>query len=76
MIDSETEHIELYGSEDSESEKENNNKEKDDKVPTNLLVPKFDNSLSILEIQHSENNGSIDHPEIITPPPESFIFIS
>ena len=76
MIDSETELIELHGSEDSESEKEDNNKEKDDKIPTNLFVRKFDNSLSILEILHSENNRSIDHSEIITPPPESFIFFS
>jgi hypothetical protein len=76
MMDSETELIELYGSEDTDSEKDDNNKEKDDKVRMDFFIPEFDILISTAKIIHSEKILSINHPDIITPPPELSFFMS
>ncbi len=73
MIDSDTEFVELNTSEDSESEEENEVKDKSrtNSFPLKSIVYIFNvNSFCF------ENFKSLHHPDVTTPPPKFFIFSS
>ena len=76
MIDSKSELIELSNSEKSETEKEIDKKEKDDKLRNHLYTTKFDVSISKERTSHFKDFPSIHPLEIILPPPEHFYILS
>lgn len=76
MIDSKSELIELSNSEKSETEKEIDKKEKDDKLRNHLYTTKFDVSISEVRTSHFKDFPSIHPLEIILPPPEHLYILS
>ena len=76
MIDSKSELIELSNSEKSETEKEIDKKEKDDKLRNHLYTTKFDVSISKVRTSHFKDFPSIHPLEIILPPPEHLYILS
>lgn len=71
MIDSETEFVELNTSEDSESERENEKKDKNRYNP--FAYNSINNSFN-LDSFCFKNFKSLHHPDVTTPPPKYFIF--
>jgi len=72
IINSESELIELSSFEGTDLEEEDFKKEKSDTFRMNFDVPKF-GVLKSEHFLHLEDVPSIHHPEIVTPPPESFL---
>lgn len=75
MIDSDLKLIELCCCDESESGEEDNKKEKADKYRMGLYTARFGIGQKVINILHSEGFRSLHHPEITTPPPESFFLL-
>ena len=73
IVDAECELIEFSHSENSE---EDNKKEKDDKISVDSYTAGSDNFGKIINVLYSEELLPIFHPEITTPPPEAFFFLT
>ena len=74
MTDSKSELIQLFGSEEGESEGEIDKKEKDDTFRIDLSNLNHHESASTLLAFHPERHHFADLLEIVTPPPESHLF--
>jgi len=64
--------IEFAGFEDSETEEEDNKKQKEDLYQTGTNAPQFNELASIQKVLHSVEIQWTHHSEIPTPPPELY----
>ena len=75
MVDSESQLIELCTTDDSESEKEESQEEKNDKLTIDMHDMRLNNPHNILVLLHSEDLYSLHEPEVTTPPPEPVLVL-
>lgn len=76
LIESESELVEFCNFEDTESEEEDNKKEKDDKFNVGLYELIFYDLIFVTKNISSEDFLSVIHSEVTTPPPEPSLFLS
>jgi hypothetical protein len=76
MLDTDLERIELCSSDDSESEKEERQSEKDDKLVASLNSTNQELQQLVITVLHSQDLFPIHYPEITTPPPEFIVVLS
>ena len=75
MVDSESELIELCTTDDSESEKEESQEEKNDKLTIDMHDMRLDIPHNTLVLLHSEDLFSLHEPDETTPPPEPILVL-
>ena len=73
MVDAESELIELYSSEGSEGD---NKKSENDEIRIDLYITSIVCLEKTVDILYSGGLIPLHHPEITTPPPEPFFFLS
>ncbi len=73
LTDSQKGLIELYCCDDSELKIEDTKKDKDDKLSTDPQSAGFDLSQKIAAVPVAEDFLSAHHPDITTPPPQTFL---
>jgi len=76
MLDSDSEVVQLYISDDNGSQDEEYKKEKDDKAQIECYSVINDISKSVAQVFDLEDFFSLHGPEITTPPPEFSFFFS
>ncbi len=76
MFDSEVELIEVCKTEENESEKEDNKKEKENRLQIDFYRANTDAFALCWSCLCTKEFESLHHPEVTTPPPESHFFLS
>ena len=73
MMGSESELIEFCNSETNEGD---NKKSENDEIKIDLHITRFDNFGKTVNVLYAADLIPLHHPEITTPPPESFFLLS